>query len=304
VRPAPSLAVAAALVAQLAAAGCGLGEGDTVEPVTLTVTRDYGAERELARSLDDVNESDTVMRVLDRSAEVETRYGGGFVHSINGTEGERRGSRLHDWFFYVNGIESSVGAADYPLRGGERIWWDHRDWTAAMHVPAVVGSFPEPFRNGYRGADEGATAVICRTAAALCERVTRILRRAGARIGQSADPAIRVLVGPWAALRRDPGVALLERGPQQSGVFAQFLPTALGPRLYGLTAEAIPGRRFGPAAGLVAATRRYEEPPVWVLTGVAESGVRAAVAALSPAGLRDRYAVASVGGLLIPLPLR
>ena len=288
----------------LAAAGCGLGEGESVEPVTLTVTHDYGAEQELERSLADLHESDTVMRVLDRSAMVETRYGGGFVQSINGTEGERREGRLHDWFFYVNGVESSVGAADYPLRGGERIWWDHRDWTDAMHVPAVVGSFPEPFRNGYREAEEPATAVICRTAAALCTRVARVLRGAGARVGRPAGPAIRVLVGPWAALRGDPVAAQIERGPQFSGVFADFLPTVSGPRLAGLTAEGVAARRFGPAAGLVAATRRYDQPPVWLLTGVTRAGVRAAIATLSTPELRDRYAVASDGDLLIPLPLR
>ena len=31
-----------------------------------------------------------------------------------------------------------------PVRAGDRIWWDYRDWTDVMRVPAVVGSFPEP----------------------------------------------------------------------------------------------------------------------------------------------------------------
>ena len=47
------------------------------------MTRDYGAE-ELERARRAINESDTVLRVLDRSADVETRYGGGFVQSIDG----------------------------------------------------------------------------------------------------------------------------------------------------------------------------------------------------------------------------
>jgi hypothetical protein len=113
-----------------------------------------------------------------------------------------------------------------------------------------------------------------------------------------------VLVGPWAALRRDPVAAQIERGPQFSGVFADFLPTAGGPRLAGLTAEGVAARRFAPGTGLVAATRRYEQPPVWLLTGVTDAGVRAAISALSAAKLRDRYAVASDGGVPIPLPLR
>ena len=91
------------------------------------------------------------MRVLDRNAEITTRYGGGFVQSIDGLEAEERVGRSSDWFFYVNGVESPVGAADYPLHGGEAIWWDYRDWSAAMRVPAVVGSWPQPFLGGYDG---------------------------------------------------------------------------------------------------------------------------------------------------------
>jgi hypothetical protein len=303
VSPAPRLAAAAALSALLAATGCGLGEGEEVREVRLTVTRDYGAERMLDRSLDDLHESDTVVRVLDRSAEIETRYGGGFVQSIDGVAGGQRDGRLHDWVYYVNGIWSSVGAADYPLRGGERIWWDYRDWTAAMRVPAVVGSFPEPFVHGY-GGERWPTALVCRAATALCARVRQALRRAGAALTRSAEGAIRVLVGPWRALRRDPAAAQIENGPGRSGVFAELVPIKSGWRLLGLTAEADAVRGFGPGAGLIATTQRGDDPPTWVVTGPTEAGVRAAAGALDAATLRDHYAVAIEGGAEVPLPVR
>ena len=59
-----------------------------------------------------------------------------------------------------------------------------------------------------------------------------------------------------------------------------------------------------PNAGLVAATRRYEAPPTWVITGATLSGVRAAAGLLDAADLRDHYAVATEGGKETPLPLR
>ena len=301
--PGPNLAAAAALAALFAVAGCGLGEGESVDRVVLNVTHDYGDERVLARTVEGVHESDTVMRMLDRSAEIETRYGGGFVQSIDGIAGGLRGGRFHDWFFYVNGVESSVGAAEVPLRGGERIWWDYRDWTAAMRVPAVVGSFPEPFRHGY-GGERRPTAVLCRTAEAVCVRVRRTLRRAGAALTRSADGAITVRVGPWRALRRDHAAAQLEDGPAVSGVFAELVPIRGGWRLLGLTAEGDGVRGFGPGAGLIAATRRGDDPPTWVITGPTEGGVRAAAGALDAASLRDHYAVAIDGGAEIPLPVR
>src|SRR5918996_5509893 len=146
------MAAAATLVCVAAAAGCGFGPGSSTEgEATLTVTRDYGAERLVEATLDDPPESVTVMRFLDGEADITTRYGGGFVQSIDGVEGTERDGRSFDWFFYVNGIESPIGAAEARVYGGDRVWWDYREWTEAMRVPAVVGSWPEPFVHGSEG---------------------------------------------------------------------------------------------------------------------------------------------------------
>ena len=37
------------------------------------------------------------------------------------------------------------------LHAGDHVWWDRHDWSATESVPAVVGSFPEPFVDGYGG---------------------------------------------------------------------------------------------------------------------------------------------------------
>ncbi|MGC1851311.1 MAG: DUF4430 domain-containing protein, partial [Solirubrobacterales bacterium] len=170
-----SLAVAVALLcAALVAAGCGFGPGSGVGEVSLTVTRDYGAESLQPPVAETAFESDTVMRVLDRNADISTRFGGGFVQAIDGLEAERDSGRSSDWFFYVNGVESTVGAAEYPLRGGEAIWWDYRDWTDAMRVPAVVGSWPQPFVSGYDG-ETRPVAVECLGGGAACGAVRAAL---------------------------------------------------------------------------------------------------------------------------------
>ncbi len=158
---------AALALCAAAVAGCGLGPGKDEGDVTLTVTRDYGTEVMLQKT-DSIRESDTVIRVLDRNADITTRYGGGFVQSIDGLAGGTSGGRRSDWFFYVNGIESQVGSAEYDPSGGDRIWWDYRDWTAAMRVPAVVGSWPEPFVHGFHG-ERWPTVLDCRATAATCE---------------------------------------------------------------------------------------------------------------------------------------
>jgi hypothetical protein len=294
----------ALLVAALAAAGCGLGPGSGVGDVELTVTRDYGTVPMLHRQLGDVTEADTVMRALERNADVSTRYGGGFVQAIDGQEAQESIARSLDWFFYVNGVESTVGAADYPLRGGESVWWDYRDWSAAMRVPAVVGSWPQPFVGGYDG-KQYSTVVECLGGGSACAQVRRCLRGAGVDVAEgSPDDSIRVLVGIWDRVRQDSAAGQIEKGPQTSGVFAEFQPRQGGYALEGLGEDGKPGRHFGPGAGLVAATRRYEDPPVWVVTGVTPAGVAAAAGLLDAANLRDHYAVAAEGGEETDLPLR
>jgi hypothetical protein len=296
---------AALLLAALAIAGCGLGPGADVGSVSLSVTQEFGAEQLVEDSVE-ANESDTVMRVLEGRASIETRYGGGYVKSIEGTSETQRGGDPYDWFFFVDGIESPVGAAEYPLKGGERIWWDFRDWKATNHVPAVVGSWPAPFTDGYEG-EPHPVAVECEGAAVrgACEEVEAALEGEGVKLAQgSPDGAIRVLVGPWAALRADPAAAKIEAGPAESGVYAKFEHHRGEYELVGLDADGGIARRFGGDAGLVAATRHLEAPPVWVVTGATPAGVQAAAGLLDSEDLRDHYAVASEGGEVAPLPVR
>ena len=117
--PRRGAAVAGALLllgVALATAGCGLGPGSKVGSVDLTVTRDFGATK-LVEASGEANESDTVMRFLESEDEIETRYGGGFVKSINGVSESEHGGHPYDWFFYVNGVESPIGAVERSRPG-------------------------------------------------------------------------------------------------------------------------------------------------------------------------------------------
>ena len=98
-------AIAAGLA--LGLAGCGFGPGEAKpSPTELRVTRDFGQkELGLPAKRDSLRSSDTVMRFLAAEHSITTRFGGGFVQSIDGLEGNK--SAEHDWFFYVNGAEST-----------------------------------------------------------------------------------------------------------------------------------------------------------------------------------------------------
>lgn len=312
-----AVAIALLLGAAVVTAGCGLGPGEKVGSVDLTVTREFGAVK-VAESSGEANESDTVMRFLEGGVDnLETRYGGGYVKSIDGFEETQRGGHPYDWFFYVNGVESPIGAAEVSLHGGERIWWDIHDWSATAHVPAVVGSWPTPFTTGWEG-HEPTVVVECEGGGDACATVREALEGEGVKLASgSPKGAIRVLVGPWAKLRSDPVGKLIESGPAESGVYAEFeaVEDAAGAgsaeeaasgaawQLVGLDENGKPAKSFGPEAGLVAATRHFEGPPVWVVTGGTVGAVRSAAEALDAGDLRDHYAVESEAGAVTPLPL-
>jgi Domain of unknown function (DUF4430) len=133
------------LAAACLLAGCGeeaAGEGTA----SLWITRDRGSQVVLNTT---VPAGISAMEALRRKADVETRYGGRFVQSIGGVEGDIAGH--HDWFYFVNGYEADLSAADYRLRDGDVLWWDHRSWGQELRQPVVVGAFPEPFLHGFGG---------------------------------------------------------------------------------------------------------------------------------------------------------
>ena len=79
--------------------GCGLGAGESEGGgATLTVTRDFGTREVGTGEADPIPGGETVMRMLQRDFDVETRYGGGFVQQINGIAGGRENGRPVDWF--------------------------------------------------------------------------------------------------------------------------------------------------------------------------------------------------------------
>ena len=142
----------------------------------------------------------TALQALDREADVETRYGGRYVESIGGLEGDLAAQR--DWFYFVNGIEADISAADYELRAGDIAWWDFRSWREQMREPVVVGAFPEPFLHGYDGRTR---PVAVRYARGLERGARAVGRLLGA---QSVAPLS-------AAAPKDANVFLTVKGPER-----------------------------------------------------------------------------------------
>ena len=300
----PFVVIAVALAAAITS-GCGLGAGKGTSDVSLTVTRSFGSQPVGSITRKQVPGSETVMRMLQRSFKVTTRFGGGFVQSIDGISGT---ASRRDWFYYVNGIEAKVGAASTAVHRGDRIWWDLHDWTATDDVPAVVGSFPEPFVHGSKGRRLPTTLECAPDVPDACKEVASELKAAGVPAATqllgtgSGTDSLAVLVGTWTDLHGTFAGILIAHGPSASGVYARF--NGAGNSLQLLDPHGQPVRTLGAGAGLVAATAQGSSSPIWLVTGADAAGVSAAAEALTPKRLANHFALAVQGQTDLPVPLQ
>ncbi|MDR5659301.1 DUF4430 domain-containing protein [Serpentinicella sp. ANB-PHB4] len=131
-----------------------VGCSKNVEPqngeIRVHVTKNYGEEVVFSEKVPLMGRNQTVLDVIDDHLNIETGYGGAFIIDINDTAKDLKNPRGYDWFFYVNGGMSNIGAGSYFLKSGDDIWWDYRPWKDAAAVSSVIGQYPQPFVSSYR----------------------------------------------------------------------------------------------------------------------------------------------------------
>lgn len=287
--------------------GCGIGTGAPETSLRLLVTEDFGTVPVDERDTPESTSSDTIMRLLQRNVKVETRFGGGFVQSIEGRAGGRENGRPYDWFYYVNGVEAEKGATAVKVRPSDRIWWDRHDWGATQQIPAVVGSFPEPFLHGYDGSRLPTRLECTEPRSDQCNTVGKRLGDVGVVAGKGglqtslSKETNRVIAGVYSAIRNDETVRNLENGPEASGVYAR--PAADGKTIDVLDPQGRVARTLGPGSGLIAATRYEGGRPVWIITGTDAAGVKAAADALQEGNLGGHFALGIADGQAVDVPL-
>lgn len=290
--------VLAALACSVAAAGCGFGTNGRSGAVELAVTEQYGTRpvAQATRALSGGHA--TVLDILAGATRVRTGPGA-TIASVDGLSG--------GWSVYVNGIARVGAVARTQIHPGDRVWLDRHPPGAALRTRAVVGSFPEPFGHGRAGKRLPVRVECADPATSTCQDVARRLTVAGVVAAQGGlqtsftEHTLRVLVGPWAALRTDESAALLGEPPSASGVYARF--GADGRSLAVFAADGSTQRTLAAGTGLVAVTRVRGDQPVWIVTGTDERGVAQAARALVESSLIGRYALAVHDDIGIPLPL-
>ncbi|HTI34554.1 MAG TPA: DUF4430 domain-containing protein [Miltoncostaea sp.] len=275
-----------ALLAVLALlAGCEKRQQDApaadAPAATLVATADYGARDLLSTR---VAPGQSVMRATRGATDVRTAYSGAYVSSMLGLGSDLAATR--DWFFYVDGLVSSVGAKSVKLEDGDVVWWDHRDWGDLQEAPAVIGAWPLPWAlPDDRGPEVSADPPL-----------DAALGEAGARLVQG-DPAFRVRVGASDDIaHRDPVWRAALADPDRAGLtvtIADGKVVAIGPD--GGPRIPVPGARALIAA--VPTGRVPEDGSLLVVAGLDADAAQNAAEALArdPGLVRLTYAVALDG---------
>ena len=267
-----------------ALAGCGPPKATDSDEMAITVTRDFGAEAFVELEHEKVPTAPGLVEILRRYP-----------------------TTRHKESLFVNGIVASEDAAELEVHGGDRVWLDQHNTNVTDVIPAVVGSFPEPFVHGIHGKRLPVRVECDDPRSGPCAAVAEKLVALGVVAGRSvisrsaADESLRILVGPWQRLRgRDLEADSIDKGPQSSGVYARF--DASGTKLAVLDPGGNVARTLGAGTGFIAATSEPERQPVWFVSGTDAAGVAAAARAFDESVLADRFALAISDDLPVAVP--
>ena len=271
----------------------------------MVVTRDFGRELILEQKVE-IEADTSAMAALQMVADVETKYGGGFVASINGISTEYAGANKSkaDWFFYINGIAVNIGARDYILHAGDVEHWDFRVWSYHQFIPAIIGDFPQPFQSGYRDKLKPTSVVYEEAFSSEAEALVEKMKNYGItevqaiRCDQLPDEAkgnsnLIIVAVPDNTL-----ISELNNAHKKLGFYTYFEQNTL----IALDAEGNISGKFGEGRGLVQATQNPWNPKgvgsgenvVWMVTGTDANGVRSSAKALTENTVELRHAFAVV----------
>lgn len=270
--------------------GCSSPPEVTTGEVTLIVTRDFGKEHIFNENIK-LDSKKSVMELLNQHLDVQTAYGGGFVNSINGLEsGYTNAAEKEklDWFYFMNGIMTSVGATEYFPTNGDVIWWDYHAWGDIPFTPAVIGTFPQPFLNGYQGENPGTLILSGQGCQDLAEALADYLKSVGVKEVEvkpyeeklaSDRSKITIVVALWEELSDSSFWNGIQAHRDKTGWFAELEKNAF----HGLNEKALRQVTYNQGVGAILATGMGmgDSTPLWLITGIDMEGVADAVKALT-----------------------
>lgn len=282
--------------------------------VTLAITQHFG-QSVLHTSTPQISKSESVMALLEKEAAVDLAYDGGFVQSIKGISSQKSTatSKARDWFYYVNGVLSDVGAADYTLKEGDAIWWDYHEWGGYSFTPAVIGQYPEPFKQGFRengGAlilfapTEGGKEAAKQIETALANKgVQEIVLEAYSDEAFSKRDKPCLVVGEWTALASFEALKGMNENASKTGANVTFKSN--GVDLMNPFGDVKESRAAQTGVIVATGAGMGDKVPAWFVIGTDTIGLNAAAHLFTenPDALNHKIGLAVTGEKVTALPI-
>lgn len=284
--------------------GCGSPPEITTGEITLLVTKDFG-EGNIFNKQIQLDSQISVMELLNQHLDVKTEYGGGFVNSISGLEsGYTNATEKEklDWFYFSNGIMTSVGATEYYPTNKDVIWWDYHPWGNIPFTPAIIGAFPQPFLNGYQGNNPGTVILADSQYEQLAFDFAEHLKSIGVK-DVSVEPyeeklaadrsKITLVIAEWKELSESNFWQGVQENRDKTGWFAELETDAF----HGLNEESQRQKTYQEGVGAILATGMGmgDGTPLWLVTGLDKAGIVEAVEIL----INDQQKIEKSFGALV-----
>ncbi len=288
---------------------------ETTEYVTLVVTTDFGRETLFDEKVE-IKKDYTVMDILEDNLEIETKYNGSFISSINGIENDNgvKSGQRKDWFYYINGICSDQGAMAYNLNKGDTIWWDYHKWGSKNTMnTSVIGSFPEPFVHGY-GMDKYPTIIMTtKKNTDLANELKESLEQVGVQSVETnaLDETLltnkkgpTIIIGQWNEVQEIDYINTLNKAYKKTGLNMHFTENEIEL----LKNDGTIAMKQTENTGIIASIGEGlgDSKPLWLVVGIDEKGVEDAANLLinNPKKIRNMYNAAVTAEEIIRLPIQ
>lgn len=274
----------------------------------LVVTRDFGREELVNRAVP-VKSGQDLLQYMKDELVITTGYGEGFINSIQDLASTYAQGQRWDWFFFVNGIASPVGAGQIKPVSGDMVWWDYHSWMAGPAQTAVIGCFPQPFS---RYSSNGVKIRYERASLSQAAQVRDYLTSQGipaVRLANVQDGASEpdhgepvMVIGEWSALQGQCFLKQWNDAYRKNGAGVHFHDHSVDL----LSADGSVQKTLSENAGVIVATGQGlgDTSPLWVVAGTDAEGIQAAADLLCshPEKLKWKYGAAVYNGEVIPLP--
>lgn len=274
----------------------------------LIVTQNFGTDKLDSRQVA-IKADLNLLEYMQHELQVDTHYGGGFIGEINGLKSTNKSGNRYDWFFYVNGIGSPVGAAQIKPRAGDIIWWDYHSWGSGAGQPAVVGCYPQPLVNSrvkiLANQRWEEMAWRCRerlvSNGAVQAEIADLTQQSNYLDKRSAPV---VVIGTWEELEEILYLQKWNDAYRKNGSGIHFRDGEL--ELLG--ADGTPRQIISAGGGVIIASGQGlgDHNPLWLIAGVDDEGVKLAVETFCshPEEMAWKFGLAVQPGQIIALPVK